>query len=138
MLKKLSLIIALSILLAPITGCDLLDWLMSGGAGELNLSDADNGRTIQLSVGQTVTISLEANASTGYTWEIKDLNQSIVQQVGQMEYKAGSQMPGAPGTATFRFRAMSPGQTTLTLIYHRPWEQNVPPAKTFSIQVAVS
>jgi len=138
MLKKLSVLVALVALLAPIAGCDLLDWLTSGGAGGINLSADDNGRTVPLSVGQLVVISLDANPSTGYTWEIKGLNQAVVQQVGEMEFKPSSELAGAPGTAIFRFKAVSPGQTTLTLIYHRPWEQNVPPAKTFSIQLTVS
>jgi predicted secreted protein len=48
-----------------------------------------------------------------------------------------SQAIGAAGTQVFRFGASSAGMATLKIIYHRSWEYNVPPAKTFSVRVNV-
>jgi inhibitor of cysteine peptidase len=46
-------------------------------------------------------------------------------------------MLGAGGTQTFYFRATGTGQTTLKMIYARPFDKAIPPAETFSISVTV-
>lgn len=104
-------------------------------AQELNASD--NGRTIELEKGQILVISLEANPSTGYMWEVAEGEEHIVQQVGEAEFQQESELLGAPGIETVRFEAMDTGQTTVELVYRRPWEENVDPLKTFSVQVVV-
>jgi predicted secreted protein len=35
------------------------------------------------------------------------------------------------------FEAVAVGQTTLDLVYHRPWEKDVPPARTFGVTIVV-
>jgi predicted secreted protein len=37
----------------------------------------------------------------------------------------------------FRFAAAASGQTTLTLLYHRSFEPDVPPLKTFTAPIVV-
>ncbi|MGC9358653.1 MAG: protease inhibitor I42 family protein, partial [Anaerolineae bacterium] len=44
---------------------------------------------------------------------------------------------GAGGVQVFRFRAATTGRTTLELIYHRPWEEDVEPLQTWSVEVVV-
>ena len=103
------------------------------------LSEGDNGRQVELAKGQTITIALSANPSTGYTWEVSRLDTGILSQVGEAEFQSGAIDPnivGAGGTMLFRFQALSAGQTTLELVYHRPWE-NKTASQTFSIQVVV-
>lgn len=104
---------------------------------EVKLGVADGGRTVELARGQTVAITLEANPTTGYTWEVAELDESILQQVGEIEFKPQSDLIGAPGVQTLRFRAVNPGQTALKLVYHRPWEEGVEPLKSFALQVVV-
>lgn len=129
----------LGVLLAILSltvGCNPLE-LLQGLPSELTLTEADNGRSIDLPQGRTLAIKLEANPSTGYTWEVAELNPPILRQEGAVEFKPNSTLIGAPGTMTFRFKAINTGNTTLELIYHRPWEQDVAPLKTFTLQVSV-
>lgn len=104
----------------------------------LALEGKDNGRQIELQKGQTLAISLEGNPSTGYTWEMAESEGSILRQVGEIEFKAESDLVGAPGTQTLRFEAVESGQTELKLVYHRPWEKDVEPLETFTLQVTVN
>ncbi|MBN1507849.1 MAG: protease inhibitor I42 family protein, partial [Sedimentisphaerales bacterium] len=83
----------------------------------------------------------ESNPSTGYRWEWVDHQDSIVEQMGQAQFKpretGDPPLVGAGGWESFDFKAVHPGQMTLTLVYRRPWEEGVEPLKTFSLQVTV-
>jgi inhibitor of cysteine peptidase len=110
--------------------------LMVRGPSEVQLTEADNGGTIELKGGQALSITLEANPTTGYTWEVVESpDEQVMRQVGEIEFKPESEAIGAGGVQIIRFEILKSGQTSLTLAYHRPWETDVEPLKTFSIQV---
>ncbi len=110
--------------------------LMVRGPGEVQLTEADNGSTIELKSGQALSITLEANPTTGYTWEVVESpDEQVMRQVGKIEFKPESEAIGAGGVQIIRFEVVNAGQTNLTLIYHRPWETDVEPLKTFSLHV---
>ena len=44
---------------------------------------------------------------------------------------------GAGGISTFTFKTIHSGQTTLKLIYSRPFEKDTPPEKVFEISVVI-
>jgi len=110
--------------------------LMTYGPREVHLTAADNDGTIELKEGQVVSITLEANPTTGYTWEVVEpLDEQVVRQVGEIEFKPESEAIGAGGVQIIRFEIVHAGQTALKLVYHRPWETDVEPLETFSIHV---
>ena len=92
-------------------------------------------------LGQVFTVTLESNPSTGYRWEWVDHQDSILEQIGEAQFKpretGDPPLVGAGGWESFDFKAVNPGQMTLKLVYRRPWEEGVEPLKTFSLQVAV-
>ena len=110
------------------------------GSEEVNINEQDNGRWINLKQEQFVVVTLQSNPTTGYRWETLANQDSILEQIGEAEFKP-SETPAPPigggGWEIFRFMAVSRGQTTLTLVYRRPWETGVEPQSTFSVQVAV-
>lgn len=111
--------------------------LMAYGPREVHLTAADNGSTIELKEGQVVSITLKANPTTGYTWAVVEpLNEQVIRQVGEIEFKPESEAIGAGGVQIIRFEIVNAGQTTLKLVYHRPWETDVEPLETFFIQVS--
>jgi inhibitor of cysteine peptidase len=114
--------------------------LFSGcGANGTSLTEADNGKTINLQPGETLTLTLESNPTTGYSWQVMELDNAVLAQEGDPEYKQSSGaegLVGAGGTETFRFKTIGSGETSLSLGYMRPWE-SVPPVETFTIQVDV-
>ena len=102
-------------------------------------TDADNGRTIELQVGQALKLTLGANPTTGYRW-VYDGKTSIVVQEGQPAYAADNPekgLMGGGGIEHWTFRAVKPGTETLHLEYRRPWEQAVEPANRVEFPVIV-
>jgi inhibitor of cysteine peptidase len=103
----------------------------------IGLDGDDSGAAITMSAGDRIAVSLEANPSTGYTWEVVASDDAVLRQIGDPEYLAGSELFGAPGRMTFSFECAQPGITKLTLVYHRPWE-SVEPLRTFTVTVDAS
>lgn len=106
-------------------------------AGQVNLTELDAGKTIHLLKGETLIVALEGNPSTGYNWEMESAAGSILAQVGEPESVASSNLMGAPAMIKITFKAEQDGEQTLKLVYHRVWEKNVPPEKTFEVTVVV-
>ena len=105
---------------------------------EVKASIDDNGREMQLKKGQTLVVTLEGNPTTGYSWEVAGpLDEQVLRQAGEPEFQQESDLVGAGGVQILRFEAVNAGKMTLKLIYHRPWEKDVEPLETYSIQVVV-
>lgn len=116
------------------SGCDLLNQWLS--PSEQRVDEGANGGQVSLQVGQMLVVALASNPSTGYAWEITEVD-SMVLALTKEDFKAESNLVGAGGTQLFFFDALKAGQTLLKLVYHRSWEQGVEPAETFSITVEV-
>jgi len=122
-------LVLMAVLLTAISGCV--------AQTALALEAKDDGNQITLQKAQTLTVKLEANPTTGYTWEMVEPEGAILRQVGEPEFNADSELLGAPGTLTLRFEAVEAGQMDLKLVYHRRWETGVEPLETFTVQVTV-
>ncbi len=119
----------------------LIPSLLLGGCGVISalaLDESDNGRRIEARVGKEIKLTLGANPTTGYQWQVDELDETILLQDGEAEYKSDSSLIGSGGTTTFHFRPVARGETWLTLTYLRPWEDGVEPAKTFSVHITVN
>lgn len=112
-----------------------------GAARTITLDENANGRQIELAPNQMLVVTLPANPSTGYSWEIAAIDPAIVQQAGEATFApvaTDQARVGAGGTETFQFTTVGSGTTTLTLIYHRPWEKDVAPLHTYTLQLVVA
>ncbi len=105
--------------------------------GPVKLTETDAGSTVEMNVGDMLQVTLEGNPTTGYDWEMASGDAAVLEQLGASTYKADSDLMGAGGQVTLRFKAVAAGQTTLQLVYHRPWETDEPPAETFEVTVIV-
>lgn len=112
----------------------------SAHSGETTVGDADSGQTINLHVGDTLTVRLEANATTGYGWRTKERKGDSLATVGkQPEYVPDPVKPGVVGSgghALFRFKATKPGTESLGFVYIRPIQPDKV-AKQVKFQVVV-
>ena len=108
-----------------------------GHQPEIKISDDASGQEITLNKAQTLVVSLEGNMTTGYVWEIESFNGSLLGKKQEFESDTRNKLVGAPGVQIFRFTGIKPGKTELKIVYHRPWETNVKPAKIFTLQVTV-
>jgi len=110
----------------------------SGSDGTLKLTEEDSGRVLQIRQGTRFTISLASNLSTGYGWEIYDMDAHVLAQVGEPEYIRKSLLKGAGETTVLTFESLKAGDTRLVLVYRQPFEPDIPPEKTFSIELQVT
>jgi inhibitor of cysteine peptidase len=109
---------------------------------EIHVDVDDAGSQVEIEDGQILVVTLESNPTTGYRWEQAENQESILEQMGEAEFKQSETgeppLVGAGGWEIFRFKAISAGQMTLQLVYRRPWEEGVEPINTFSIEVVVN
>ena len=83
-------------------------------------------QTMQLPVGQTLTVRLASNPSTGYSWVLAENAGDALDRV-----------VGAGGVDVWQFEAVNAGQHTLRLEYRRPWEKDVAPLYVSVYKVTV-
>ena len=92
---------------------------------------------MDLRVGDTLELSFESNPTTGFQWEVVELNPDVLRPLGEEFFTPTSDLLGAPGRQVFRFEAVAPGETPLKLIYHRAFEADVPPEQTYQVNIVV-
>ena len=110
---------------------------------QLELTEKDSGGTFELRVGDTVTVGLKSNPTTGYGWYPRhgagDVR--ILAEKGDL-YQAdsgasGVALAGQGGTHYFAYRVIGPGICGIALEYKRSWE-NAAPARTFEIMITAT
>jgi len=107
------------------------------GPLELQVTEPDNGRAVELK-GEVLVVKLPSNPSTGYGWQAQGIDAQVLRQLDATEWLPDTEGKlGGPGTEVLRFAAVGRGQTTLNLVYARPW-QAAAPAAAFSLQVRVA
>jgi inhibitor of cysteine peptidase len=107
-----------------------------GASPIITVTDADNGKDIDLPAGDTLLVRLKSNPSTGYSWAIKgDPSPLRLAKSSTKKNTQTSHGVGAPVTQEFRLTATSAGMASLTLEYRRPWEYTAGPARKFHLQV---
>lgn len=102
------------------------------------LTDADNGRTVKIAVGESFDIAVKGNATTGYMWKLEKIDGDAVAQKGEMEYvtdKHRRRMAGVGGTSIFHFEVKKAAKTKIELGYARPWEKDKKSEKTFTVTI---
>ena len=90
---------------------------------------------ITVPVGVSFTINVNANPTTGYTWEV-GFDQSLLKLVKRYT-PSGTGMIGAGGVESFEFEGMKVGETEIYLNYKRSFEPNNPALETKNFKVTV-
>lgn len=89
-----------------------------------------------VTAGEEFDIRLPADPGTGFRWQVGGLNDKIVRLV-DTRYEPSDPQPGAGGTDIFTFVGVSKGRSVVKLVYVRPWEKGVAPARTAVYSVDV-
>ena len=88
---------------------------------------------------KTITVELEGNATTGYTWVYTMSPEGVISELSN-EYIPGKTNEGAVGAGgkyIFTFEAIAEGEAELVFSYLRKWETGVPPLKTETYKAIV-
>lgn len=105
-----------------------------------SITEADQGHTITLSVGQPLDIKLAGNPTTGYQWELSKTDVALLPLVSSSYVRDTSPaaMVGVGGHYLFRFKAAAPGEVPLSLTYRRPWlKEKEEGEKVFTVDVRI-
>src|SRR6476620_4672331 len=93
----------------------------SQSMSELTLSQADSGTVLNLKRGQTLTLRLDENSTTGYRWSLSALDTEVL-QLKSDDMNLGSNLGmGGGGQRVFTFQANNPGRVKLQLKNLREW-----------------
>jgi len=103
----------------------------------LLLEKGNDGQTFYISRQDEMVISLEANLTTGYSWEVVSLDKEVLSTKNEPEYISKSNIPGSSGIQKFHFIAVDSGESELVLVYRRSWEPDKEPIDTYSIKINV-
>ena len=103
----------------------------------VKLSEKDLGTTVKMNVGDVFEVVLKGNPTTGYIWGVASPDKGILKQIGETKFEPDRNARGSGGNIILRFEAAKVGKISLRLIYHRPFEKNRPPIKTFEVKVTV-
>ena len=105
----------------------------------VTITRADDGTVQTISIGDTIIVALEGNASTGYQWirtEPASINGDPLLAISEGDYVDDSpDACGGPGTFSFTYEAVATGLVTLTYTYRRPWEDEIIETVSFIIWV---
>jgi inhibitor of cysteine peptidase len=115
-------------------------------AGETVVGIEDEGKTLELARGAVLTVKLALSSGTGFSWVPAAADGGVLELEGERASQtpastaavsSASPMPGSARFDVYRFVARTPGTTTLALELRRPWEHDVPPARSFHVTVRV-
>lgn len=96
---------------------------------------ADNGSSVDLTIGSELEVHLEANKSTGYSWQLKS-NDSVA-VISDSYAPEEIETVGVGGVQKFTLQAQRSGRSELEFIYSRAWEKGVEPAEKFQLKLNI-
>ena len=124
---------------APLTDEDLrLMHQIIEGAWIID-TEASSGIAYTIEDETVLTVSLKANATTGYSWTYAISDEGMLACEGEdyLPDESGEGMVGTGGTytATFSPTMQGAGWVTVTFRYARPWETDAEPAEIIDLDV---
>lgn len=106
-------------------------YLISDKAGAAGNKET---KTIQARVGEEFIITLPANPTTGYNWNI-DYDYALLSLQSSDYIASSSKALGARGTSVYVFEPLRSGRTTIYFVYKRSWENIVADTKSFQVNI---
>lgn len=101
------------------------------------ITQADNEKTIEMRTGDSLTIQLPENPTTGYRWSLDQHDPSTLAQVSEPSFAASGTAVGSGGGKTFKFAAKAAGDSQVRLNLRRSWESEKPGQKSFHVKIHV-
>lgn len=101
--------------------------------------DAKHECPVRLQLGQSLTLSLPSNPTTGYRWRVDNAAAEVLRALSPEVYSQpeAAGLVGSAGVSTWRFQAKAVGAAQLILVYQQPWAPEVRPVQTFDCAISV-
>ena len=95
--------------------------------------------TFQIEPQKNFTVTLESNRMTGYHWELaQPLDPRYLVFITKKYYKPAYKMSQNMGYEKWEFKALTAGETTISLKYTQPWAEDSVPLRTHDIRVKIA
>ncbi len=86
---------------------------------------------------EMAVIELKGNPTTGYLWSYTIADESVISVSEESEYLGKGNVVGAPSMFYYMIHPLAPGETTVTFVYKRPWENTeADTVKTYRVTVS--
>jgi inhibitor of cysteine peptidase len=102
----------------------------------LLIAEKDDGRTVDVRVGDSVRISLPENATTGYRWAVDRYDEEFVEAVGSEPLYTANAI-GSGGEVVFIFKGKKIGSGEIVLKHWRHWEGDASITSRFRLRLNV-
>jgi inhibitor of cysteine peptidase len=99
-------------------------------------TSSDNGKAIEVKSGDTFTVKLDENPTTGYSWNMTAGNG--LQVVNDRYVPEATGLIGSGGYHEWTIKAVKAGTYALSGVYRRPWEPVTGSEQKYSLTVKVS
>jgi inhibitor of cysteine peptidase len=96
-------------------------------------------RTLEMSIGDTLTLGLGSNPTTGFSWAEQTLisDKAVMEQTNHEFVGPATNALGAAGKEIWTYRALKAGTTQISTEYSRPWIGGEKAEWTFNLTVTV-
>ena len=126
------------LLLGVIAAAMLVITACSKLPNDVSADASSSGKQIEITASGTLTVTLDSNATTGYSWELAGISDTGVLEKTDNKYEAlTSGLMGAGGKEVWTFKALKAGTTTLSMDYSQPWVGGQKGANSFSLTIVV-
>lgn len=107
---------------------------------EVDLNDGDNGKTVKVAVDGMIVLSLDSNATTGFSWTGTDKVDKDILKLERNDYMQNPNpggMVGVGGKTVLLYRALKPGKAKIDLTYMQPWEPDSQYNTNYTVTIEV-
>jgi len=110
--------------------------LMTGCTSPAVYDESSNGQTISVAKDSMVTIRLQENPTTGYSWQVNVTEGLSIVHDEYLPDKVPAGMVGSGGTHTWTVQPQDAGTFTFSAIYMQPWMNVTGSEATYTLTIA--
>jgi inhibitor of cysteine peptidase len=102
-----------------------------------NITESDNGKTLNLKNGETFNLKLYDNPSTGYSWQLNVSKGLCILSDNYIQYPEPPGYVGGGGTHLWIIKAVTQGSQQVKGIYKQSWMETTGTEENFTLHVEV-
>ncbi len=102
-----------------------------------NVSSMENQitlNTIETKIGESFLIDLPSDPSSGYSWKIEQLDQSVIKFIKE-DFHPFVNNTGTSMTQSLQFMPISKGSSIIELCYEQTWDSSDAHIRAFKIEI---
>ena len=103
---------------------------------QIVVSSVQDGHVLTARVGDSISLELPGNPTTGYTWALRSVDEKRL-EVQDSGYVSAAPGVGSGGLETWKLKAREPGVAHIELTRWRPWEGEKSIVNRFSVTLNI-